>query len=483
MLTKNIPLEEIYDVFAIRIILNSKQEDEKSDCWKAYSIVTDYYKPNPDRLRDWISTPKSNGYESLHTTVMSPSGKWVEVQIRTKRMDEIAEMGYAAHWKYKESASEHALDEWITRIRETLQNPDPSALEFIDDFKLNLFSKEIFVFTPKGELKNLPQSATALDFAFEIHTQVAAQCIGAKVNHKLVPLSTQLDSGDQVEILTSSKQKPKEDWLRFVVTAKAKSNIKALLKEERRKIAIDGQEILGRKLRNLKINSNDANIKKIHSFFKLTSPHELYYKVGTEQIDLSKLSNLKKEKGQLKYRSAIKKKASSIKDIVKSIDTKNTNLVIGDSMESLDYKIASCCNPIPGDNIFGFVTVSDGIKIHRQNCPNAITLMSNYAYRIIKAKWTNAEVISFLAAIKIIGIDQVGLVNDVTKVISSEYNVNMRSISFDTDDGTFEGTIKVYVNDTTHLTELMRKLRAIDGVTNVNRVKGEQLESTVNAAN
>mgnify|MGYP000844136502 FL=1 len=483
MLTKNIPLEEIYDVFAIRIILNSKQEDEKSDCWKAYSIVTDYYKPNPDRLRDWISTPKSNGYESLHTTVMSPSGKWVEVQIRTKRMDEIAEMGYAAHWKYKESASEHALDEWITRIRETLQNPDPSALEFIDDFKLNLFSKEIFVFTPKGELKNLPQSATALDFAFEIHTQVGAQCIGAKVNHKLVPLSSQLNSGDQVEILTSSKQKPKEDWLRFVVTAKAKSNIKALLKEERRKIAIDGQEILGRKLRNLKINSNDANIKKIHSFFKLTSPHELYYKVGTEQIDLSKLSNLKKEKGQLKYRSARKKKASSIKDIVKSIDTKNTNLVIGDSMESLDYKIASCCNPIPGDNIFGFVTVSDGIKIHRQNCPNAITLMSNYAYRIIKAKWTNAEVISFLAAIKIIGIDQVGLVNDVTKVISSEYNVNMRSISFDTDDGIFEGTIKVYVNDTTHLTELMRKLSAIDGVTKVSRIKGEQLESTVNVAN
>jgi guanosine-3',5'-bis(diphosphate) 3'-pyrophosphohydrolase len=483
MLTKNIPLEEIYDVFAIRIIIDSNSDDEKSDCWKAYSIVTDYYKPNPDRLRDWISTPKSNGYESLHTTVMSPSGKWVEVQIRTKRMDEIAEMGYAAHWKYKESASENALDEWITRIRETLQNPDPSALDFIDDFKLNLFSKEIFVFTPKGELKNLPQSATALDFAFEIHTQIGAQCIGAKVNHKLVPLSSELNSGDQVEILTSSKQKPKEDWLRFVVTAKAKSNIKALLKEERRKIALDGQEILLRKLRNLKIDSNDSNIQKIHSFYQLTSPHELYYKVGKEQIDLSKLSTLKKEKGQLKYRNTRKKSAPSIKDMVKSIDTKNTNLVIGDSMENLDYKLATCCNPIPGDNIFGFVTVSDGIKIHRQNCPNAITMMSNYAYRIIKAKWTNAEVISFLAAIKIVGIDQVGLVNDVTKVISSEYNVNMRSISFDTDDGTFEGTIKVYVNDTTHLTELMRKLRAIDGVTNVSRIKGEQVEPPINVSN
>lgn len=480
MLTKNIPLEQIYDVFAVRIIIDSHSEDEKSDCWKAYSIVTDYYKPNPDRLRDWISTPKSNGYESLHTTVMSPSGKWVEVQIRTKRMDEIAEMGYAAHWKYKESASENALDEWVTRIRETLQNPDPSALDFIDDFKLNLFSKEIFVFTPKGELKNLPQSATALDFAFEIHTQIGAQCIGAKVNHKLVPLSSELNSGDQVEILTSSKQKPKEDWLRFVVTAKAKSNIKALLKEERRKVALDGQEILTRKLRNLKINSNEANIQKIHSFFKLTSPHELYYKVGKEQIDLSKLSNLKKEKGQLKYRNTRKKNSPAVQDMVKSIDTKNTNLVIGDSMESLDYKLATCCNPIPGDNIFGFVTVSDGIKIHRQNCPNAITMMSNYAYRIIKAKWTNAEVISFLAAIKIIGIDQVGLVNDVTKVISSEYNVNMRSISFDTDDGTFEGTIKVYVNDTTHLTELMRKLKAINGVTNVSRIKGEHVEPSIN---
>lgn len=483
MLTKNIPLEEIYDVFAIRIILNSKSDDEKSDCWKAYSIVTDYYKPNPDRLRDWISTPKSNGYESLHTTVMSPTGKWVEVQIRTKRMDEIAEMGYAAHWKYKESASEHALDDWITRIRETLQNPDPSALDFIDDFKLNLFSKEIFVFTPKGELKNLPQSATALDFAFEIHTQIGAHCIGAKVNHKLVPLSTELKSGDQVEVLTSSKQKPKEDWLRFVVTAKAKSNIKALLKEERRKIALDGQEVLMRKMRNLKIDSNDANIQKIHSFFKLTSAHELYYKVGKEQIDLSKLSTLKKDKGQLKYRNTRKPSAPSIKDMVKNIDTKNTNLVIGDSMENLDYKLANCCNPIPGDNIFGFVTVSDGIKIHRQNCPNAITMMSNYAYRIIKAKWTNAEVIAFLAAIKIVGIDQVGLVNDVTKVISSEYNVNMRSISFDTDDGTFEGTIKVYVNDTTHLTELMRKLRAIDGVTNVSRIKGAQAEPPINASN
>lgn len=483
MLQKNIPLEEIYDVFAVRIILESDEENEKADCWKAYSIVTDYYKPNPDRLRDWISTPKSNGYESLHTTVMSPTGKWVEVQIRTKRMDEIAEMGYAAHWKYKESASENALDEWISRIRETLQNPDPSALDFIDDFKLNLFSKEIFVFTPKGELRNLPQGATALDFAFEIHTQVGARCIGAKVNHKLVPLSTELKSGDQVEILTSTKQRPKEDWLRFVVTAKAKSNIKSLLKEERKRIAAEGQEVLSRKLRNLKIHENESNLQKIQNFYKLTSSQELHYKIGKEQLDLTKLSALKKEKGELKYRGNRKPKSASIKELVSKLDSAPAGLLIGDSMENLDYKLANCCNPIPGDNIFGFVTVNDGIKIHRQNCPNAIQLMSNFAYRIIKAKWTNAEVIAFLAAIRINGIDQVGLVNEVTKVISSEYNVNMRSISFDTDDGVFEGTIKVYVNDTTHLTELMRKLRNIKGVTNVSRIKGEQTEPAITDAN
>ncbi|MEQ9187916.1 MAG: bifunctional (p)ppGpp synthetase/guanosine-3',5'-bis(diphosphate) 3'-pyrophosphohydrolase [Cryomorphaceae bacterium] len=483
MLSKNIPLEEIYDVFALRIILESEIDQEKSDCWKAYSIVTDFYKPNPDRLRDWISTPKSNGYESLHTTVMSPTGKWVEVQIRTRRMDEIAEMGYAAHWKYKESASEHALDEWISRIRETLQNPNPSALDFINDFKLNLFSKEIFVFTPKGELKNLPHSATALDFAFEIHTQVGAKCIGAKVNHKLVPLSTALKSGDQVEILTSAKQKPKEDWLRFVVTAKAKSNIKGLLKEERKMIAADGKEMLQRKMRNLKLDDTEANHQKIQSFYRLNTSQELFYKVGKEQLDLSKLAALKKEKGKLKYRATKRPKSSTIKDIVTKIDAKNTNLVIGDSMENLEYKLAHCCNPIPGDNIFGFITVSDGIKIHRQNCPNAIQLMSNYAYRIIKAKWTNTEVISFLAAIRITGIDQVGLVSEVTKVISNEYHVNMRSISFDTDDGIFEGTIKVYVNDTTHLTELMRKLKNIGGVTNVSRIKGGSSEPEITDSN
>ncbi len=483
MIAKNIPFSEVYDVFAIRIILDSPLDREKSDCWKAYSIVTDNYKPNPDRLRDWISTPKSNGYESLHTTVMSPSGKWVEVQIRTKRMDEIAELGYAAHWKYKESASENALDDWIRRIREMLKNPDPNALDFIDDFKLNLFSDEIFVFTPKGQLRKLPSGATALDFAFEIHTQVGASCIGAKVNHKLVPLSQVLRSGDQVEILNSEKQKPKEGWLKFVVTAKAKSNIKNLLKEDKKRIALDGKEILQRKLRNLKLEFNDTNVNKILSFYKLATSQDLFFRIGEKSLDLSKLSNLKKEDGLLKYRVNRAKKKASVTEIVTKLKEESNNLVIGDNMEKLEYKLSPCCNPIPGDKVFGFVTINDGIKIHRENCPNAIQLMSNYAYRIVKAKWTNQDSLAFLAGIRVSGIDKVGLVNELTRIISSEYHVNMRSISFDTDDGIFEGTIMVFVNDTEHLTELMRKLRNVNGVTGVSRIKGKLLEPAVPDAN
>lgn len=483
MVAQNIPFSEVYDVFAVRIIIDTPFEREKSDCWKAYSIVTDNYKPNPDRLRDWISTPKTNGYESLHTTVMSPKGKWVEVQIRTKRMDEIAELGYAAHWKYKESASENALDDWITSIREMLKNPDPNALDFIDDFKLNLFSSEIFVFTPKGELRTLPKHSTTLDFAFEIHTQVGASCIGAKVNHKLVPLSHILRSGDQVEILTSERQKPKEDWLKIVVTAKAKSNIKNLLKEDQKMVAEEGKEILRRKLRNLKLEFNDKNINKLLSFFKLPTSHDLFFRVGEKTLDLSKLSALKKEDGQLKYRVNRARKKVSPHEIVTQLKDKNVNLVIGDNMESLEYKLSPCCNPIPGDNVFGFVTINDGIKIHRENCPNAIQLMSNYAYRIVKAKWTNKDALAFMSGIRVIGIDTMGLVNEVTRIISNEYNVNMRSISFDTNDGIFEGTLMVFVNDTEHLTELMRKLRNVNGVTSVSRIKGKLLEPNVQGVN
>lgn len=472
MRSKGIPFEEVYDVFAIRIILDTPLDMEKADSWKAYSIVTDYYQPNPDRLRDWISTPKANGYESLHTTVMSPGGRWVEVQIRTKRMDEIAEKGFAAHWKYKgvQQSQENALDEWISKIRELLENPESDAIDFIDDFKLNLFSDEIFLFTPKGDLLTMPTDSTALDFAFDIHTQVGERCIGAKVNHKLVPLSHSLKSGDQVEIITSKKQRPKEDWLNFVVTAKAKSKIKTLLKEEKRTMAREGREILERKFRNYKLDFNDVNLGKLTAFYKMPNQQELFYNIAKGLIDTKKIKDLKKSEGKLTYRPMKKSSKKSLEQLVTNVRGKADALVLGDSMENLDYTLSKCCSPIPGDNVFGFVTVSEGIKIHRVNCPNAIQLMSNYAYRIVKAKWMNQESIAFMSGIHITGIDKFGLVNEVTKVISSEYHVNMRSISFDTDDGIFEGTVMVYVHDVNHLTDLMEKLKKVDGVIRVSRI-------------
>ncbi len=469
---KNIPFEEVYDVFAIRIIVDTDTENEKADCWKVYSIVTDFYQPNPDRLRDWISTPKGNGYESLHTTVMSPTGKWVEVQIRTRRMDEIAEKGYAAHWKYKDGSkeSESGLDVWLSSIRELMENPESDALDFIDDFKLNLFSEEIFVFTPNGDLRTLPSSSTALDFAFDIHTQVGEKCIGAKVNHKLMPLSHKLKSGDQVEIITSNKQRPKEDWLNFVVTAKAKSKIKTSLKEERKKIATDGKEILQRKFSHLKVNFTSENITELLTFYKLDSATELYYRIAKGNLDLSKIKNLVVKGKNLKVKAPRKSKKDSLDQLVTNVRGKSDMLIIGDNMEKIDYTLAQCCNAIPGDDVFGFITVSEGIKIHRVNCPNAIQLMSNYGYRIVKARWTNQELIEFLAGIKFTGIDDVGLVNNITGIISSELNVNMRSISFESYDGMFEGKVMAYVHDTNHLERLINKLRKVKGVLEVERI-------------
>lgn len=468
MRTKDVPFEEVFDVFAIRINLDSKSDDEKADCWKAYSIVTDFYTPNPDRLRDWISTPKGNGYESLHTTVMSPTGKWVEVQIRSKRMDDIAEKGLAAHWKYKESASESALDEWIGRIRDLLENPEPDAIDFMDDFKLNLFSDEIFIFTPKGELRTLAGGATALDFAFDIHTQVGASCMGAKVNQKLVPLSHKLRSGDQVEIITSSKQKPKEDWLKFVVTGKAKSKIKSMLKEEKHQIADEGRAIMNRKLKQYKITNDVSNINKLIGFYKVPNSLELYYRIALGNIDLGGLKDFKQDQGKIRApRKGIKK---SLEQMVNRIRGKSDLLVLGEDMKDIDYTLAPCCNPIPGDQVFGFITINDGIKIHRINCPNAVQLMSNYAYRIVKAKWTSQELISFLVGIKVKGTDEVGIVNQITRIISDELHVNMRSISFDTDDGTFEGTMMLFVQDTRHLTNLIKTLESVEGVQNVSRI-------------
>jgi GTP pyrophosphokinase len=470
--TKKVSFEEIYDLFAIRIVINTPLEQEKSDCWKVYSIITDFYHPSPDRLRDWISTPKSNGYESLHTTVMGPEGKWVEVQIRTVRMDDLAENGYAAHWKYKDSAAdkESKLENWLLRIREMLENPDPNALEFIDDFKLNLFADEIFAFTPKGDMKTLPLGATALDFAFEIHTKVGEHCIGAKVNHKLVPLSYELKSGDQVEILTSSKQTPKDDWLSFVITAKAKSKIKNSLKEQRKKVAEEGREVLERKFYRQKLDFTLQNVNDFCNFLKLPSSQELFYRAALGNVDLKEIKAFMKFRETPAVKSHKKPDAAKLEQLVTNARGRSDMLVIGDDMQKLDYKLSPCCNPIPGDDVFGFITVSEGIKIHRVNCPNAIKLLSNYAYRVVKAKWTNDQLISFLAGIKIIGTDEIGIVNNITKVISSENSVNMRSINFDTEDGMFEGTIMVYVHDTKHLNHLIERLKKVKGVNRIERI-------------
>jgi len=474
MRTKGIPFEEVYDLFAIRIILDSKSESEKADCWKAYSIVTDLYHPNPDRLRDWISSPRANGYESLHTTVMGPKGQWVEVQIRTQRMNEIAEKGFAAHWKYKESSTDSGLDQWIQKVRELLSNPESNALDFLDDFKMNLFSDEIFIFTPKGALKQLPTEATALDFAFEIHTDIGAKCIGAKVNHKLVPLSHKLQNGDQVEIITSSKQVPKEDWLNFVVTAKAKSKIKSCLKEEKRRIAEEGKELLERKLKSLKITYNTDNINKITYFFKYPSPLDLFYNVAVGAIDLKDLKQFQASEKVVEQRSPEKIEAHQIEGLINKVKSKDSNtLLIGEDMQKIDYKLSACCNPIPGDDVFGFITINDGIKIHRTTCPNAAKLMANYGYRIVKAKWTSQKELAFLTGLRITGIDDVGLINKLTTVISNDFKVNMRSITVDSNEGIFEGSIMVYVNDTQHLDTLIKKLRQVKGVTSVTRFDSE----------
>ncbi|AZI27845.1 MAG: bifunctional (p)ppGpp synthetase/guanosine-3',5'-bis(diphosphate) 3'-pyrophosphohydrolase [Pedobacter agri] len=470
MKKKNIPFEEVYDLFAIRIILDSAYENEKADCWKAYSIVTDLYRPNPDRLRDWVSSPKGNGYESLHTTVMGPRGQWVEVQIRTQRMNEIAEKGFAAHWKYKESSNDNGLDQWIQKVREMLSNPEANALDFLDDFKMNLFSDEIFIFTPKGALIQLPLGATALDFAFEIHTGVGATCIGAKVNHKLVPISYKLQNGDQVEIITSSKQTPKEDWLNIVVTAKAKSKIKSSLKEEKRKIADNGKEILERKMKSLKITYNTDNIQKISYFFKLPSTQELFVNVALGKIELKDIKEYLNTEKEVESRGPERPENLSVDGIKNKIKGGDSDiLLIGEDMQRIDYTLAACCNPIPGDDVFGFITVSEGIKIHRTNCPNAAQLMANYGYRVVKAKWNKQQELTFLTGLRIVGIDDVGLINNITRVISTDFKVNMRSITVDTNEGIFDGSIMIFVNDTEHLENLIRNLLKVRGVTGVTR--------------
>ena len=489
MQKQRVAFEEVYDVFAIRIILDSDAEHEKADAWRTYSFVTDFYQPNPDRLRDWISLPKANGYESLHTTVMSPSGKWVEVQIRSRRMDEVAEKGLAAHWRYKDTArgketasaaangatasNKDNLDRWLTQIREMLESGEEDALEFIDEFKLNLHTEEIYVFTPNGDLFSLPKGATTLDFAFRVHTQIGSRCIGAKVNHKLVPLSHELSSGDQVEIITSRKQKPKEDWLGYVVTASARSKIRHALREEERTIANDGKDKLRKWMRRKDLEFTDVNIDSLLRRLKHDSPHELYLRIANGDLELDRLGGYTVEKGKFKWESTTAKRPESPefdRSSIASPPEKGDVLLIGEGLQKIDYSLASCCNPIPGDEVFGFVMVSGGIKVHRQNCPNATNLLSKYAYRAMKAQWTSRTAKQFEVSLNFTGIDDVGLVNAVTKVISDDMNVNMRAISFASADGTFEGRVKVLVTDTGHLKKLQAKLLDVPGVWTVERV-------------
>ena len=470
MTKQNVDFDNVFDKFAVRIIIDTPIDREKSDCWRIYSFVTDFYKPNPDRLRDWISTSKSNGYESLHTTVMGPEGKWVEVQIRTSRMDDIAEKGYAAHWKYKnKNTKESSLDDWITKIRELLENPETNAIDFIDDFKLNLFSSEIFIFTPEGDLKKLPKNATALDFAFEIHSAVGSNCLGAKVNGKLVPLSHILSSGDQVEIITSKKQKPKKDWLKFVVTARAKAKIKSSLKEEKKEIAKNGKKIAERKLRHLKVKLDRKTETELIKFFNVKTSLDLYFKFGSSSILNTQIKEFVKAKNAGWYET-IKRKIYKSSQVITKGRSDNKIIVFGEDEEVLPYKLANCCNPIPGDRIFGFTTVEDGIKIHKDDCPNSIQLRSNYSYRILESSWVDREKIDFIATIHVKGIDRLGLINNVTKIISSQMNVNMRAININSDDGVFEGEITLFVHNVTVLNTLTEKLKNVDGVTKIKRI-------------
>jgi GTP pyrophosphokinase len=475
MRRQNVTFEEVYDLFAIRIILDTELDEEKAACWQVYSIVTDFYQPNPERLRDWISTPRANGYESLHTTVMSSKGQWVEVQIRTRRMDEIAERGYAAHWKYKDkytSDAEVGLEMWINKVREILEQDKSSALEFIDNFRLNFFQDEVFVFTPKGDLITLPAGATALDFAFDIHTEIGYHCLGAKVNQGLVPLNHKLNNGDQVEILTSKKQKPNESWLDYVVSSKARSAIKGALREERKTIEDMGKEIIQRKLKQLKRKLSSTEISKLCDHFNLRTGSDLYYCVGNGKIEHNQIKQYYRQ--EEKQREEIKKRPSSPKEMQENLkQVRGTDydlLLLGEDMSILDYKFAKCCNPIPGDDVFGFVTVSDGIKIHRTTCPNAAELLSHYGYRVIKAKWTSSQDTSFEVSVKLIGTDRLGLINDVTTVISEELKVNMRSMSINTEGGIFEGEIHLYIQDTSHLDTLITKLENVNGMMNVSRI-------------
>lgn len=477
MKKKGVSFEEVYDLFAIRIILKSPPEREKADCWRVYSLITDFYIPNTERLRDWISNPKSNGYEALHITVMGPGGKWVEVQIRSQRMNEIAEKGLAAHWKYKEgTTSESRFDEWLRQIRELLSRSDSNTLDFLQDFKLNLFSEEIYVYTPKGDVKVLPAGATALDFAFAIHTDIGTRCIGAKVNYKLVPISHKLRSGDQVEIITSQKQRPTEDWLNFVVTAKAKSAIKDALKEEKRQVAMEGKAMLEKKLASMGVPASQANLNELMQYFHQNALLDFYYQIAIKAIDLKELKHfvVNGERLELPKPAAIEnQEKESPPDISKQLPRKNEAelIIFGESSDKIAYKLANCCKPIPGDDVFGIITATEGLKIHRTNCPNAPQLLANYAHRIVKTKWAKNKEISFLTGLRIVGMDDVGVIHKITNVISGEMKINISALTIESQGGIFEGIIKVFVHDREELDELVERLKKLDGIESVTRLE------------
>jgi GTP pyrophosphokinase len=475
MKAQGVGFDEVYDKFALRIVYKSNPHEEKFLAWKIYSIVTDYYRPSPSRLRDWISSPKTTGYEALHITVMGPKGRWVEVQIRSERMDEIAEKGYAAHYKYKQGGSEDSgLDVWLNLLKEALENPETNAVDFVEDFKMNLYSKEIFVFTPKGEIKSLPKGATSLDFAFSIHSEIGIRTRGTRVNGKLVPLNHELKSGDQIEIITSQYQKPTINWLDYVTTSRAKNKIKNVLNENTKKIAEEGKELLTRKLKHLKITLSETVVNELVNFFKLKTSLDLFYRVGIGAIENQQLKDYAAQKSNTFinfFKSKIKRSATTANEDIHK-QTLNTNydmLVFGVDQDKLDYKLSSCCNPIPGDEVFGFITINEGIKVHKKDCPNAISLQSNYAYRIIPAKWIDSSQQEFKAILHITGMDTIGLTNKLTKVISDNMNVNIQSISLSGDAGIFKGQIAVIVQNNTILKKLIDNIKKIDGIDKVSR--------------
>lgn len=478
MKKKGVEFEEVYDLFAVRIIIDSPPEKEKEDCWKVYSMITDEYNPSPERLRDWLSNPKSNGYEALHTTVMGPQGKWVEVQIRTQRMNEIAEKGLAAHWKYKEGRDDESrFDKWFHQIREVISNQETDSIDFLQDFKTSFLAEEIYIYTPKGDIKMLPVGSTALDFAFSIHSAIGVKTIGAKVNHKLVPISHKLHSGDQVEIITSGKQKPSEDWLGFVVTSKAKGRIRDALKEEKRKVADEGKYTLQRKLESIGAAFTQYNIDELVHWYKLPSNLDLFYQVAVKNIDLKELKEFKVTGDRIEAPKPVKQLPDKPEYIPgQGSGKKDAELVIfGESSDKIVYNLANCCKPIPGDDVFGFVTTGKGLTIHRTNCPNAAKLLANYGHRVVKTKWAKNKEISFLTGIRIVGLDDVGVVNKITNLISGELKINISALTIEAKEGLFEGNIKLYVHDKEELDNLVQSLLNLPGIESVERYDMEDI--------